>query len=91
MNSITIYIHFLSSPLYLFPSSFFCEFSLAFIGNAKGTWKIITRRHDSLLKKTFNRPNCTNYYNKNLCIIDFVLLYIIINIYIGKTKNSNQY
>ena len=32
---------------------------------------------------------CTNYYNKNFCIIDFILLYIIINIYMNKTKNLN--
>jgi len=42
-------------------------------------------------KEKLNRSSCNAYYDKNLCIIDFVLLYIIINIYMGKTKNSNQY
>jgi hypothetical protein len=39
-------------------------------------------------RKYFTAPTTKN---KNFCIIDFVLLYIIINIYISKTKNSNQY
>jgi hypothetical protein len=38
-------------------------------------------------RKYFTAPTTQN---KNFCIIDFVLLYIIINIYINKTKNSNH-
>ena len=45
------------------------------------------KRHGVVLKKIFTRSNYS--IEKNFCIIFF--LYIIINIYTGKTKNSNQF
>jgi hypothetical protein len=52
--------------------------------------KISGRWHGSALKK-----NCIALtappIMTNFCIIDFVLLYIIINIYMGKTKTSKKY
>jgi len=47
-----------------------------------------TKRHGVVLKKIFTRNNSS--IEKTSALL-FFLLYIIINIYTGKTKNSNQF
>ena len=62
--------------------SFLLPFSLLlswlFIANEQGTTNLIHRKKCTA---TTNPPTIIN-----LCIINFVLLYIIVNIYMGKTK-----